>query len=97
MRLAVATAREASLSLAALKASRHAGFAAMISPRSDETFIADLAVGPRCGQLKFAGPARGGERVANETRCCSQHREPQLPFRLRTRRVAGTSRTSTSR
>jgi len=47
-----------------------AGWSAMISHRSGETpddFIADLAVGAGCGQLKSGAPARG-ERIAKYNR-----------------------------
>jgi enolase len=56
--------------LAALAVCREAGYAAMISHRSGETedsFIADLAVGSGCGELKSGAPARG-ERVAKYNR-----------------------------
>lgn len=56
--------------LEALALCRHAGYGAMISHRSGETddsFIADLAVGSGCGQLKSGAPARG-ERVAKYNR-----------------------------
>jgi enolase len=56
--------------LEALKVCRHAGYGAMISHRSGETcdsFIADLAVGSGCGQIKSGAPARG-ERVAKYNR-----------------------------
>jgi enolase len=56
--------------LAAIEAARAAGFGQMISHRSGETsdtFIADLAVGCGCGQLKAGAPARG-ERVAKYNR-----------------------------
>ena len=49
---------------------RDAGYGAMISHRSGETddsFIADLAVGSGCGQIKSGAPARG-ERVAKYNR-----------------------------
>ena len=49
---------------------REAGWAQMVSHRSGETedhFIADLAVGTGCGQLKTGAPARG-ERVAKYNR-----------------------------
>ena len=55
---------------AALEVCRGAGYAAMISHRSGETedsFIADLAVGSGCGQLKSGAPARG-ERLAKYNR-----------------------------
>jgi enolase len=56
--------------LAAMTVCRDAGYAAMISHRSGETedsFIADLAVGSGCGQLKSGAPARG-ERLAKYNR-----------------------------
>jgi enolase len=56
--------------LDAVAAARDGGFAAMVSHRSGETsdsFIADLAVGCGCGQLKSGAPARG-ERVAKYNR-----------------------------
>lgn len=56
--------------LATLRTCRERGYAAMISHRSGETtdtFIADLAVGSGCGQIKSGAPARG-ERVAKYNR-----------------------------
>jgi enolase len=56
--------------LEALAVCRDAGYGAMISHRSgetDDTFIADLAVGSGCGQIKAGAPARG-ERVAKYNR-----------------------------
>jgi enolase len=56
--------------LEALAVCRDAGYGAMISHRSgetDDTFIADLAVGSGCGQIKSGAPARG-ERVAKYNR-----------------------------
>lgn len=56
--------------LEAMQVCRDAGYAAMVSHRSGETpdtFIADLAVGSGCGQLKTGAPARG-ERVAKYNR-----------------------------
>ncbi|SBS78159.1 Enolase [uncultured Mycobacterium sp.] len=56
--------------LAALRVCRESGYGAMISHRSGETtdtFIADLAVGSGCGQIKSGAPARG-ERVAKYNR-----------------------------
>ena len=56
--------------LAALRVCRDAGYGAMVSHRSgetDDTFIADLAVGSGCGQIKAGAPARG-ERVAKYNR-----------------------------
>jgi enolase len=56
--------------LEAMRVCRQAGYAQMVSHRSGETadtFIADLAVGTGCGQLKSEAPARG-ERVAKYNR-----------------------------
>ena len=56
--------------LEALRVCRDAGYGAMISHRSGETcdtFIADLAIGSGCGQIKSGAPARG-ERVAKYNR-----------------------------
>ena len=56
--------------LAAMRVCREAGYAQMVSHRSGETedtFIADLAVGSGCGQIKAGAPARG-ERVAKYNR-----------------------------
>jgi enolase len=69
--------------LEALKVCRAGGYAAMISHRSGETddaFIADLAVGSGCGQLKSGAPARG-ERVAKYNRLLEIADEhPDLPY-----------------
>lgn len=68
--------------LAALQVCRDAGYGAMISHRSGETtdsFIADLAVGSGCGQIKSGAPARG-ERVAKYNRLLQISRDnPDLP------------------
>lgn len=56
--------------LRAMELCRRNGYAQMVSHRSGETvddFIADLAVGTGCGQLKSGAPARG-ERVAKYNR-----------------------------
>ena len=56
--------------LEAIRVSREAGCAQMVSHRSGETedaFIADLVVGAGCGQIKSGAPARG-ERVAKYSR-----------------------------
>ena len=56
--------------LEAFAVCRGAGYGAMVSHRSGETpdsFIADLAVGSGCGQLKSGAPARG-ERIAKYNR-----------------------------
>ena len=71
--------------LGALQVCRDAGYGAMISHRSGETtdaFIADLAVGSGCGQLKSGAPARG-ERVAKYNRLLQISKDnPDLPFGL---------------
>jgi enolase len=56
--------------LEAMAICRRAGYRQFVSHRSGETedsFIADLAVGTSCGQLKTGAPARG-ERVAKYNR-----------------------------
>lgn len=59
-----------SQSIQTIAACAAAGWGAMVSHRSGETvdsFIADLAVGSGCGQIKAGAPARG-ERVAKYNR-----------------------------
>jgi enolase len=69
--------------LEAMAVCRRAGYAQMISHRSGETtdtFIADLAVGAGCGQIKSGAPARG-ERVAKYNRLAEIEMEiPQAPY-----------------
>ncbi len=71
--------------LEALRVCRESGYAAMISHRSgetDDTFIADLAVGSGCGQIKSGAPARG-ERVAKYNRLLEiADSFPKQPFGL---------------
>jgi enolase len=70
--------------LEALRVCRESGYGAMISHRSgetDDTFIADLAVGSGCGQLKSGAPARG-ERVAKYNRLLEIAATADLPFGL---------------
>jgi enolase len=66
-----------------LTAASEGGFGAMVSHRSgetDDTFVADLAVGSGCGQLKSGAPARG-ERVAKYNRLLEIADEhPDLPY-----------------
>lgn len=73
--------------LEALAVCRDADYGAMISHRSGETddaFIADLAVGSGCGQLKAGAPARG-ERVAKYNRLLEiADSAKDLDFGLRT-------------
>ncbi|HUO40806.1 MAG TPA: phosphopyruvate hydratase, partial [Mycobacterium sp.] len=71
--------------LEALAVCRDADYGAMVSHRSgetDDTFIADLAVGSGCGQIKAGAPARG-ERVAKYNRLLeiAEHAR-DLPFGL---------------
>ncbi|MGH3401920.1 MAG: phosphopyruvate hydratase [Streptosporangiaceae bacterium] len=69
--------------LEAMATCRRGGYAQLVSHRSGETtdaFIADLAVGSGCGELKSGAPARG-ERVAKYNRLLeitSAH--PGLPY-----------------
>ncbi|MGP0107865.1 MAG: phosphopyruvate hydratase [Acidimicrobiales bacterium] len=70
--------------LEAMAVCRAAGWAQMVSHRSGETedtFIADLAVGSGCGQLKSGAPARG-ERVAKYNRLIEIETAQSLPFGL---------------
>ncbi len=71
--------------LHAIRVCQEDGYRQMISHRSGETcddFIADLAVGVGCGQLKAGAPARG-ERVAKYNRLLSiAETSPDLPFGL---------------
>ncbi|MFF1485328.1 phosphopyruvate hydratase [Streptomyces sp. NPDC058319] len=71
--------------LEATRICREAGYTQMVSHRSGETedaFIADLAVGTGCGQLKSGAPARG-ERVAKYNRLIEiAEAHPELPFGL---------------
>ncbi len=70
--------------LEAMRLCREAGYGAMVSHRSGETedaFIADLAVGSGCGQIKTGAPARG-ERVAKYNRLLEIADEyPDIPYR----------------
>jgi len=71
--------------LEAMALCRQAGYAQMVSHRSGETsddFIADLAVGTGCGQIKAGAPARG-EGVAKYNRLSEIEREcAEAPFGL---------------
>ncbi|TGN79679.1 phosphopyruvate hydratase [Streptomyces bauhiniae] len=71
--------------LDAMRVCRDAGYTQMVSHRSGETedsFIADLAVGSGCGQIKSGAPARG-ERIAKYNRLIEIADEnPELPFGL---------------
>ena len=71
--------------LRAMEVCRRAGYAQMVSHRSGETaddFIADLAVGSGCGQIKAGAPARG-ERVAKYNRLMEIEDATRMPFGLR--------------
>ena len=69
--------------LEAMAICRRAGYAQLVSHRSGETtdtFIADLATGSGCGELKTGAPARG-ERVAKYNRLIEiAAAEPSLSY-----------------
>jgi len=70
--------------LEAMRICREAGWAQMVSHRSGETedtFIADLAVGTGCGQIKSGAPARG-ERTAKYNRLIEIASVERLPYGL---------------
>ena len=70
--------------LEAMRLCREAGWSQMVSHRSGETedtFIADLAVGTGCGQIKTGAPARG-ERVAKYNRLIEIEAGTALPYGL---------------
>ena len=70
--------------LEAMRLCREAGWAQMVSHRSGETedtFIADLAVGTGCGQIKSGAPARG-ERTAKYNRLVEIESVERLPYGL---------------
>jgi len=70
--------------LAAMTACRKAGWAQMMSHRSGETegtFIADLASGSSCGQLKSVTPARR-EPVAKHNRLIEIEAAEPAPYGL---------------
>jgi enolase len=70
--------------LEAMRVSREGGWAQMVSHRSGETpdtFIADLAVGSGCGQIKSGAPARG-ERTAKYNRLIEIEAKAILPYGL---------------
>jgi enolase len=70
--------------LEAMRICREAGWAQMVSHRSGETedtFIADLAVGSGCGQIKSGAPARG-ERTAKYNRLIEIETVERLPYGL---------------
>ncbi|MFG1609738.1 phosphopyruvate hydratase [Actinoplanes sp. NPDC049265] len=68
--------------LETMRLCRDTGWAQMVSHRSGETedtFIADLATGTGCGQLKTGAPARG-ERVAKYNRLIEIEAAKHLPY-----------------
>ena len=70
--------------LEAMRICREAGYSQFISHRSGETedsFIADLAVGTGCGHMKTGAPARG-ERVAKYNRLIEIEDTEHLPYGL---------------
>jgi enolase len=71
--------------LEAVAACNSVGYAQMASHRSGETtdhFVADLAVGIGCGQIKSGAPARG-ERLAKYNRLLEIEHHSRLPYGLR--------------
>lgn len=70
--------------LEAMRICKRAHFAQFVSHRSGETedsFIADLAVGTGCGHMKTGAPARG-ERVAKYNRLIEIEDAERLPYGL---------------
>ncbi|HXR70436.1 phosphopyruvate hydratase [Actinocrinis sp.] len=69
--------------LNAMRACRAAGYAQVLAHRgaTSDAFVADLAVGAGCGQLRAGAPTRG-ERVANYNRLIEIEAEDQLPYRI---------------
>ncbi|HUB70602.1 MAG TPA: phosphopyruvate hydratase, partial [Acidimicrobiales bacterium] len=70
--------------LEAMKICRESGWGQFVSHRSGETedsFIADLAVGTGCGHMKTGAPARG-ERVAKYNRLVEIEDTEHLPYGL---------------
>ncbi len=70
--------------LEAMRTCRDAGYGQCVSHRSGETedtFIADLAVGTGCGHMKTGAPARG-ERVAKYNRLIEIEDTEHLPYGL---------------
>ncbi len=70
--------------LDAMRVCREARYAQFVSHRSGETedsFIADLAVGTGCGHMKSGAPARG-ERVAKYNRLVEIEDSAHLPYGL---------------
>ncbi len=70
--------------LEAMRICREAGWGQFVSHRSGETedsFIADLAVGTGCGHMKTGAPARG-ERVAKYNRLVEIEDAEHLPYGL---------------
>jgi enolase len=70
--------------LEAMRLCRAAGWPQLVSHRSGETedsFIADLAVGSGCGQIKSGAPARG-ERVTKYNRLIEIEAREGLPYGL---------------
>ena len=70
--------------LEAMRICREAGWSQFVSHRSGETedtFIADLAVGNGCGEIKSGAPARG-ERVTKYNRLIEIEADAHLPYGL---------------
>jgi enolase len=59
------------------------------SGETEDTFIADLAIGSGCGQLKSGAPARG-ERIAKYNRLLEvADTDPALPYKAHGRPHTG--------
>ncbi len=69
--------------LEAVRACREAGYAQVVAHRGEtnDAFVADLAVGTGCGQLRAGAPTRG-ERVANYNRLIEIEADHQLPYHI---------------
>ena len=70
--------------LEAMRICREAGWSQFVSHRSGETedtFIADLAVGTGCGEIKTGAPARG-ERVTKYNRLIEIEADAHLSYGL---------------
>lgn len=68
--------------LEAVRACREVGYGQVVAHQAvtSDAFVADLAVGTGCGQLRAGAPSRG-ERVANYNRLIEIEADHQLPYR----------------
>jgi enolase len=74
--------RRTLVAVAACTSTRYAQMASHRSGETTDTFIADLAVGIGCGQIKCGAPARG-ERLAKYNRLLEIEHHTRLPYGLR--------------